>query len=225
MPLGDRQRAVHRTSARHAFLRLLPRTGSMEPYLLRKFPKTGRLLAGKWNAETLLRLPGFYLLRHIFCIHISRHRTPLGGWPFRVRNNAIMESFPLPIRTPHARPVVARHPDQPRAAPRAVSGPVYRRRVEFDLQRPCGGARPALPGLSRAVYDRHEPLRLAGAVCDHERPQRLGLRAGLHAAGRPGIAAAGAGPAAGQPGKFHAAARSSTSSASACNTSSARRTC
>ena len=36
--------------------------------------------------------------------------------------------------------------------------------------------------------------------------ERLGLRAGLHAADRPGIVAAGAGPAAGQPGEFHAAA-------------------
>ena len=35
----------------------------------------------------------------------------------------------------------------------------------------CVGPRPALPGVSRAVHDRHEPLRLAGALCDHERPQ------------------------------------------------------
>ena len=70
---------------------------------------------------------------------------------------------------------------------------------------------PALPGLSRALFDRHEPPRPAGAVRVMNAPRRLGLRAGLHAAGRPGSAAARARPAAVSAWRASRRWRSSTS--------------
>ena len=107
----------------------------------------------------------------------------------------------------YAEPVAEGSHRRSPAAAGADAGPVYRRRVERRRQGPgCHlSSRHALPRLPRHLLDRHEPSRASGAVRPDEPPRRLGLRAGLHAAGRHGAVAPRAPRAALRPGELHAA--------------------